>query len=321
MKQPHNFRAWLAFVHDLCAAGLAWAAHVLGPFRPRFPRAVPRRHGAHARVDPAAAGRDLRRVRPLSRPVAIRERPRPAAHRACRRTGRAADSAGAHDAAAAGGRAAQRADLLPDRAHLPDGGQSLRLPNLEGAPAVQPARGPRRAGARDRRRRGRRAPDARVCAEPAMARRRADRRRPGETGTPAGRRERAGADLEPPDLGQEIRRAPGDRRAPLGRARRAPARRGDLRRRRHRGADGAVVRGPDQRSLGVDHDPDDRARRPAGPRSGGARQRGTRRVARQPRGHGHRRGRLDRRRAVPAHRPFPPGEARAVRPVRGCGLR
>ena len=26
MKQPHNFRAWLAFVHDLCAAALAWAA-------------------------------------------------------------------------------------------------------------------------------------------------------------------------------------------------------------------------------------------------------------------------------------------------------
>jgi FlaA1/EpsC-like NDP-sugar epimerase len=26
MKQPYNFRAWLAFVHDLCAAGLAWAA-------------------------------------------------------------------------------------------------------------------------------------------------------------------------------------------------------------------------------------------------------------------------------------------------------
>ncbi|MDH5246881.1 MAG: polysaccharide biosynthesis protein, partial [Betaproteobacteria bacterium] len=26
MKRHHNFRAWLAFVHDLCAAGLAWAA-------------------------------------------------------------------------------------------------------------------------------------------------------------------------------------------------------------------------------------------------------------------------------------------------------
>mgnify|MGYP003508451064 CR=1 FL=1 len=26
MKQPRNFQVWLAFVHDLCAAGLAWAA-------------------------------------------------------------------------------------------------------------------------------------------------------------------------------------------------------------------------------------------------------------------------------------------------------
>jgi FlaA1/EpsC-like NDP-sugar epimerase len=26
MTQPHNFRAWLAFVHDLCVSALAWAA-------------------------------------------------------------------------------------------------------------------------------------------------------------------------------------------------------------------------------------------------------------------------------------------------------
>ena len=46
---------------------------------------------------------------------------------------------GARDAADAGGRAAQRADLLPDRAHFPDGRRSLRLPDLEGASALQPA--------------------------------------------------------------------------------------------------------------------------------------------------------------------------------------
>ena len=138
-----------------------------------FHEPYPRRHGADARLDPAAAGRDLRRLRPLSRPVAIRERPRPAADRARRGPGRAADSAGAGDAAAAGGRAAQRADLLPDRAHLPDGRRSLRLPDLEGASAVQPARGAGRAGARDRRGRSRRAPHPRVRAEPAMARGRA----------------------------------------------------------------------------------------------------------------------------------------------------
>ena len=44
------------------------------------------------------------------------------------------------------------------------------------------------------------------------------------------------------------------------------------------------------------------------------------RMARQPRGDGHRRRRLDRRRALPAHRPFPSREARAVRPVGGRGL-
>jgi FlaA1/EpsC-like NDP-sugar epimerase len=26
MKHPQNFRAWLAFVHDLCVAALAWAS-------------------------------------------------------------------------------------------------------------------------------------------------------------------------------------------------------------------------------------------------------------------------------------------------------
>ena len=71
------------------------------------------------------------------------------------------DPAGARDAAAAGGRAAQRARALSDRADLPDGGQPLRLSRVEGAPPVQPARGAGRAGADRRRGRGGRAPDAR----------------------------------------------------------------------------------------------------------------------------------------------------------------
>ena len=57
-----------------------------------------------------------------------------------RRAGRAPDSARARDAAAADGRAAQRARLLSGRADLPDGGRSLRLPDLEGASALQPVR-------------------------------------------------------------------------------------------------------------------------------------------------------------------------------------
>ena len=180
-----------------------------------------------------------------------------------------------------------------------------------------PLRRARRAGARDRRGRGRRAPHPRLRAEPAVARGRARRRRSGEARAAAARRERAGPDLEPAGVGEEIRRAPGDRRAALGRAPRAPARRGDLRRCGHRSAHRAFVRRSDERALGADDDPHDRARRPAGPRSGRARQRGAGRMARQSRRDGHRRGRLDRRRALPAHRPLPSGEARAVRPVGG----
>ena len=36
MRQPHNFRAWLAFAHDLCAAALAWAAMYLLRFNLDF---------------------------------------------------------------------------------------------------------------------------------------------------------------------------------------------------------------------------------------------------------------------------------------------
>ena len=63
--------------------------------------------------------------------------------------------------------------LYPDRADLPDGGQPLRVPRVEGAPAVQPARGAGRAGADHRRRRGGRAARQGPDAQPAMARRRA----------------------------------------------------------------------------------------------------------------------------------------------------
>ena len=149
-----------------------------------------------------------------------------------------------------------------------------------------------------------------------MARRRPARRRSGQAGPAAAQRQRAGADRRAAALGQALRRAQGHHRAAVGGARRAPARRRALRGGGRRGADGAVVRRPDQRPLAADDDPPRRARRPAGARSGRARQRGLERLARRPRRDGHRRRRLDRRRAVPPDRALPPGAARAVRPVR-----
>ena len=144
MTRPSNWRAWLAFAHDVAAAALAWVVDVLAALQPRRARALPRRHAADARVDRARCRRAIfLALRPLPRPVALREPRRPAAHRARGGAGRAADPAGAGDAAAADGRAAQRADPLPAGADLPDGRQPLRLPDLEGAPPLQPARGAR----------------------------------------------------------------------------------------------------------------------------------------------------------------------------------
>ena len=225
---------------------------------------------------------------------------RPAAHRARRGARRAADPARARDAAAAGGRAAQRADLLPDRAHLPDGGQPLRLPDLEGAPPLQPARGARRAGA------GRSAPARRARASRAELARSRQWRVVGLLDDDPAKQGRLlrnvsvlGPIVEPARVGEEVRRAQGDHRAAVGRARRAPARRRDLRRRRRRGADRAVVRGPDQRPLGAHHDPQRSSSTTCSGRdpvvldsAGLAEWLGNRVV------HGHRRRRLDRRRAL-----------------------
>src|SRR6476661_10299519 len=101
-------------------------------------------------MDPAAAGGDLPVARVVPGAVAFCEPLRPAAHRPRRGTGRDPDSAGARHAEAAGGRAPQRSLLLSDRFDLPDGGLALRVPAVEGAPAVQSAIGTRRAGARRR---------------------------------------------------------------------------------------------------------------------------------------------------------------------------
>ena len=144
-----------------CAAALAWVAMYLAALQPRLPGAVRRRHGRDARwILPLQATiflalglyRGLWRFASLARPAADRARRGPR---------RDADPARARDAAAADGRAAQRADVLSDRAHLPDGRRPLRVPHLEGASPLQPARGARRAGAGRRRRRGGRATHAR----------------------------------------------------------------------------------------------------------------------------------------------------------------
>ena len=98
--------------------------------------------------------------------------------------------------------------------------------------------------------------------------------------------------------------------------RRAPSRGRALRGGGRRGVDGALVRGSDQRPLAADDHPARRARRPARPRSRGARQRGTRRLAGRPRGDGNRRRRIDRRGVVPPDRAIQAGAARAARSFR-----
>src|SRR5512139_2928627 len=118
---------------------------LLAPLQPRLPGALLPRRGVDARVDRPAAGGDLPGLRAVPRPVALREHAGPPADRARRGPGRSPHTARARDAAVADAGAAERPRLLSDRAHLPDGGQPLRLPDLEGAPALQPAARARRA--------------------------------------------------------------------------------------------------------------------------------------------------------------------------------
>ena len=108
---------------------------------------------------------------------------------------------------------------------------------------------------------------------------------------------------------------------PSAQPRRAPAGRRAVRGAWPRGADRALVRGPDQRPLGADDDPQRRAGRPARPRPGRARHGGPRRMARQPRRDGDRRRRVDRRRALPPHRALPSRAAGAVRRLRSGVVR
>ena len=162
--------------------------------------------------------------------VAVREHARPAADRARGGLGRAPHSARPRDAAAADGGAAQRARLLSDRADLPHGGRSLRLPDLEGASALQPAARAGRARARRRRRRSRRAAHRTISREAGSGAWSGFSTTIRQAGPAAAQRQRAGADREPAGVGEQVRRAQGHHRAALGRARRAPPRRGNLRR-------------------------------------------------------------------------------------------
>ena len=214
-------------------------------------------------------------------------------------------------------------DPLSDRAHLPDGRRAasptaiwkehrLYSPLAAlGEPVLIVGAG--EAGARL---------TQGARAQPAMARRRAARRRPGQAGTAAAQRQRAGSDRRAAACG---RRSYGVRKViialPSAASRRAPPRRRALRRSRRRGADRAVVRGPDQRPLALttirNVELDDLlGRDPVVLDSAGLAEWLGDRVV-----HGHRRRRLDRRRAVPPDRALPAGAARAVRPFRSRALR
>ena len=71
MTRRFNWRAALAFVHDVCVTALAWIGDLLAALQPRPARALRRGHVVDARVDRAAAGDHLPVARPLSRPVAL----------------------------------------------------------------------------------------------------------------------------------------------------------------------------------------------------------------------------------------------------------
>ena len=195
--------------------------------------------------------------------------------------------------------------------------------HLEGAPAVQPVRSARRAGARRRRRRGGCAAHQRDRAQPAMARRRPARRRPRPS--TAGCCATSACWGRSPSLTVWVRRY-GVRKVIIA----LPSANHGVRRRvaelcaarGRRGADRAVVRGPDQsgaralttmRTVELD---DLLGRDPVVLDNAGLA-----RMARQPRRDGDRRGRLDRRRALPADRAVSPGAARAVRDLRGSAVR
>ena len=316
-----NWRASLAFFHDACMAAIAW----VGIYWLRFNLDLREPFATDmlftlAWILPlqAAIFLALGLYRGLWRFASLLDLQRIVARRGARRD---PHSAGARDAEAAGRRAAQRAVLLSDRADLPDGRLALRVPHLEGAPALQPAGRTGRAGARRRRGRGGRAPDQRDGAQPPVARRRAARRRRDEARPAAAQRQRAGSDRGARPVGAPLRRAQGDHRAAVGESRRAPARRGALRGGARRGAHRPGVRGPDVGPHAADDAAQRRARRPARPRSGRPRQRGHRRMARQSNRHGDGRGRIDRRRALPADRALSPGAPRAVRALGGCAVR
>ena len=225
MTPPAQLARLAGFRPRCLRGGARVGRHLLAALQPRFARAVPHRHVVTlAWILPlqAAIFLALGLYRGLWRFASLLDLQRIVARRGPRRD---PDPAGPRDAAAAGGRAAQRAVLLSDRADLPDGGIALRVPHLEGAPALQPARRARRAGAGRRRRRGGRAAHQRAGAQPAVARRRPARRRPGEARPAAAQRQRAGADRRARHVGAALRRAQGDHRAAVGESRRAPARR------------------------------------------------------------------------------------------------
>ena len=318
MLQRINWRASVAFLHDVAAAAAAWALAYLLRFNLELHE--PYSGAMLANLGWVVAAQtgiclwlrmyrglwrfaslpDLRRIlvaavlgtMTIAVGVVLAQRPRRAA-------------IGVHP--------------LPGAARDDHGREPARLPRVEGR-SSQP-HGERRP-ARDRPRRWHRG------REPAQERRpqrrvelrRVARRRSGEApardpGRACPRHARgARADRVEPRC-----RARGDcdaRRIPPG----PPPRGGALPWCRAPGDDGPVLRGS---GRGQGHRlpaPQSRARRSARPRPGGARRRGATRLAHRPHGARYRRGRLDRRRALPPDPALRAGAARGVGDARARPL-
>ena len=175
----------------------------------------------------------------------------------------------------------------------------LCRPAGRGSPPA-PARRPVRADRRLRRRRCRQPDHTDAAAQPEQP---VPAGRPGRRRSPscphaAQRAARAGHGRRRPRRGQPLRRPLGARRDPLDHRRAAAGVRRAAARGRPAGAGAAAGRRA-ARARGTVGHPPDHGRRPPRPAPGRGRHRGHRRLRHRSAGARHRRGRLDRRRAVP----------------------
>ncbi|GIX29083.1 MAG: hypothetical protein KatS3mg123_2964 [Burkholderiales bacterium] len=275
-----------------------------GPHRPPLRRRL---------EDPALGGPDpggrVPGLRPLPRDLALRESPGSQAHRAGGLRRHHGDRAGAQAPSGPRGRPPLGLHPRSDPARHADGGKPARLPDMEGAAALEPerSRGPASAGAGCRRRG--REPGESAGEKRRMAGGGIPGRRFGQTRAAGTRAARARTHRSARTLRRPLRRQARDRgaafRLPCGPA---PGGRGG----HPRGpacADGAFFRRPGERARQRLLDPAGGIGRPAGAGPGHAGCSRAARVAERADRAGDRRGGLHRRRIVPPDRPFRSGQA------------